>query len=73
MLLYPPGSPFMFTGIALPLLSHSYDPSRGSLHMEHAVIFILYTTLDTVLSDREADGETEMQEKGEERVEMVNQ
>ena len=64
MLLYPPGSPSMSTGIALPLLSHNYDPSKGSLHIEHAVIFTLCTMLDTVLSDRETDGETGIIGKG---------
>ncbi len=32
-------------GMALPLLSHYYDPSMGSLHVEHSVIVTLCSTL----------------------------
>ena len=45
LLLYPPGSPSMSSGMALPLLSHYYDATWGSLHVEHSVIFTLCSTL----------------------------
>ena len=45
LLLYPPGSPSMSSGMALPLLSHYYDATWGSLHVEHSVIITLCSTL----------------------------
>ena len=45
LLLYPPGSPSMSSGMALPLLSHYYDAAWGSLHVEHSVIVTLCSTL----------------------------
>ena len=45
LLLYPPGSPSMSSGMALPLLSHYYDATWGSLHVEHSVIVTLCSML----------------------------